>query len=424
MTGTRPAADDPGERDPSAVGPAGGHSAVPGRTGRSDTGAHPTSLAELTSLQGSATLAAAASCSSTGQAVLPAGTRRTDAGGRRPGRGERRSPARPRRAGVAATEVGSDPLRADPGQLAAEYRRWRNQHEPGPDAARRAPTGQLAWERRPLVSVVLPVARRRPEVARRIDRLGRSAGLRPVGADRRRRSLPSGPTSTGSWNGTSPPTPGSGSSSSGRAAGRTTTTVPAQRAAAQADGEWVVRLDAGDLLRPDALHRLVEHASAHGDDDVVYADEDRLLAGGRSRATRAQTRLVARVPAVEGLPGSVPPPYGAACSRRWAGGARATAPRRTTTCTCGPPSTPERRSCGRGALEPANAARPDRRAARADRTRQPGDRRTPTPKADRAGSGCGRDAGGDDLLRRPLPGRGRSIGRHHHPHPGPGRPAG
>ena len=51
-------------------------------------------------------------------------------------------------------------------------------------------------------------------------------------------------------------------------------------AAAQADGEWIVRLDAGDLLRPDALHRLVEHASAHGADDVVYADEDRVSSGG------------------------------------------------------------------------------------------------------------------------------------------------
>ena len=47
----------------------------------------------------------------------------------------------------------------------------------------------------------------------------------------------------------------------------------------QCRGEWVLRLDPGDQLRPDALHRMVAHAAAHGD-DVVYADDDRLAPDG------------------------------------------------------------------------------------------------------------------------------------------------
>ncbi len=67
-------------------------------------------------------------------------------------------------------------------QLAAEYRRWRKQHEPGPDELGVLRRTNLAWEQRPLVTVVLPVPARRRGVARPIDRFRRSAGLRPVGA--------------------------------------------------------------------------------------------------------------------------------------------------------------------------------------------------------------------------------------------------
>ena len=190
-------------------------------------------------------------------------------------------PARRRPGGSVTSEVAR--YRADAEELAAEYRRWRNQHEPGPAALVDLHLANAAWEWRPLVSLVLPVhdveAKWLEEtidsvVAQVYDRWElciapeepMSSDVdgvvdRHAATDPRVRVLrpPVGPDGADGGEGD---------------------TVPAQRAALQAEGEWVLRVDAGDRLRPDALHLIVAHLTAHGDADVVYADEDRLSPDG------------------------------------------------------------------------------------------------------------------------------------------------
>ena len=239
-------------------------------------------LDELTSLQGSATLAAAGAARRLVKQLLPAGTRRTRAVAvvlGAAGSARRRGPAQP-----VSRPPKSEATRyaADPAQLAAEYRRWRTLHEPGPDQLGILRRANLAWDHRPLVTVVMPVLEAEPawldesidsvevqvygqwelivavdpslgpEVTEVVERhAAADARIRLVGFDQHEKE----------------------------------DQIPlVQRAATQAEGQWVVRLDAGDLLRPEALHRLVEHSSAHGHHDIVYADEDRLTpAGGREQ---------------------------------------------------------------------------------------------------------------------------------------------
>jgi GT2 family glycosyltransferase len=232
-------------------------------------------LDEVTSLYGSSTLAAAGAARRLVKRLLPVGTRRTRAVAVVLGAASsvrRRGPAQP-----TAQPAKSEATRyaASPAELAAEYRRWRRQNEPGPDQLGVLRRANLAWEQRPLVTVVVPVLDADPEwLDESIDSveaqvygqwelcvavdpsLGPDVAdvvERHAAADTRIR-LVSGRQDIG--------------------------TALAQQAAEEALGEWVVRLDAGDLLRPDALHRLVEHIASHGGDDVVYADEDRLSPTG------------------------------------------------------------------------------------------------------------------------------------------------
>lgn len=230
---------------------------------------------ELTSLHGGTALAAAGAARRLAKRLLPAGRRRTRAVGvvLSVVHGTRRSgpvvPAPPAPKSEATRYAAGD------AELAAEYRRWLQYHQPGPDELGVLRRANRTWERRPLVSVVVPVA---DATAKWIDesidsvvaqvydqwelRVAAEQSLpsdvtrvieRYVAADPRIRPLTDGPEAV-------------------------------QRAAAQARGEWVIRLDAGDVLRPDALHRLIAHIAAHGDDDVVYADEDRLSPDGEREA--------------------------------------------------------------------------------------------------------------------------------------------
>jgi len=48
-----------------------------------------------------------------------------------------------------------------------------------------------------------------------------------------------------------------------------------------ATGEWIGLLDHDDLLQPHALYRMVERINAEPDADLIYSDEDKLLADGR-----------------------------------------------------------------------------------------------------------------------------------------------
>jgi GT2 family glycosyltransferase len=181
----------------------------------------------------------------------------------------RRRPSSERVGPTVTSEVAR--YRADRDELSAEYRRWRNQHEPGPAALDELHRTNAAWPVRPLVSIALTVDDVEPKwleetvdsvVAQVYDRWellvapdepvpSEVDGVveRYVATDSRIRVV-------------GPPR-------------EEPDTVPAQRAALQAQGEWVLRIDAGDLLRPDALHRIVAHLAAHGDADIVYGDEDR-----------------------------------------------------------------------------------------------------------------------------------------------------
>jgi len=236
-------------------------------------------LGELTSLQGSATLAAAGAARRLVKRVLPAGTRRTRAVAVVLGvasSARRRGPAQP-----VSRPPKSEATRyaAEPAQLAAEYRRWRKQHEPGPDELGVLRRANLAWEQRPLVTVVLPVL---DVDAEWLDQSIDSVEAQVYGQWELIVAIdPSlGPQLTGVVERHAAADARIRLVVFGQGARQDDETAPAQRAAAQADGEWVVRLDAGDLLRPDALHRLVEHTSSHSDNDVVYADEDRLSSAG------------------------------------------------------------------------------------------------------------------------------------------------
>ena len=224
-------------------------------------------LDSLTSLHGSTALAVAESARRLAKRLLPPGTRRARAAVFALGvaHGTRRRPTQP--PGSPAPKSEATRYAAEAAVLDTEYRRWREQHEPGPvelGAFRRA---NVMWDRRPLISVVLPVADTDAEwLGESIDSVVAqiysgwelwivTEGSRPdiariiecyLAADARIHRISDEPSAD----------------------------------ATVAQGEWIIRLDSGDLLRPDALHHIVAHINDHPDEDVVYADEDRLSPSG------------------------------------------------------------------------------------------------------------------------------------------------
>ncbi len=233
-------------------------------------------LAALSSLQGSTALAAAAAARRVAKRFLPPGTTRARVAVfgiglvHRAGRGPSGPPAPP----VPKSEATR--YAAGPSALAAEYRQWIEQHEPGPDELEALGRTNAGWKHQPLVSVVLPVPDIEPGwLEKSIDSVVEQV------YDHWELLIVADSSRPG-------PVPVLGSS--GRADSRvrlidrpddtsTVVQVAAQLAVEQARGEWVVRLEAGDQLRPDALHRIVAHINDHPGEDVVYADEDRLSAG-------------------------------------------------------------------------------------------------------------------------------------------------
>lgn len=173
--------------------------------------------------------------------------------------------------------------RADDDELAAEYRRWRNQHEPGPAALGELHGANEAWERRPLVSIALTVVDVEAKwLEETVDSVVAQVYDRWELWIASRESVPSDVDGVIERYAATDPRirvirPSVGPVGAGEEGGEI---VPAQRAALQAEGEWVLRIDAGDLLRPDALHRIVGHLTTHPDADLVYADEDRLSPDG------------------------------------------------------------------------------------------------------------------------------------------------
>lgn len=234
-------------------------------------------LAALNSLHGSTALAAATAVRRAAKRLLPPETRRARVAVVGIGLFHRATVGRSGPPPAPAPKSEATRYAAAPSALAAEYRHWLEQHEPGPDeldALRRTNSG---WKQRALVSVVLPVTVLEPDrLEKSIDSVVGQVydhwellivadpsrpGTAPViesavTADSRIRLVVDGPDD-----------------------GSRVEKVAAQVGADHAQGEWIVRLEAGDQLRPDALHRLVAHINDHSSDDVVYADEDRLSPG-------------------------------------------------------------------------------------------------------------------------------------------------
>ncbi len=235
-------------------------------------------LADLNSLHGSSALAAAAAARRAAQRLLPPRTRRARAAGLGIGLVHRATRGRSAPPAIPAPKSEATRYAAPPSALAAEYRSWLQHREPGPDELEAMGRDSAGWKQRPLVSVVLPGSDTGPGwLEKSIDSVVGQVydhwelliaadpacpGTTPVasstGADARIRVVTDRPDDRS-----------------------TAGTVAAQLAAEQARGEWIVRLEAGDQLRPDALYRLVAHINDHPGDDVVYADEDRLSPDGQ-----------------------------------------------------------------------------------------------------------------------------------------------
>ena len=163
-----------------------------------------------------------------------------------------------------------------------------------------------------------------------------------------------------------------------------------ERAALEAEGEWVLRIEAGDLLRPDALHRIVARLAARSDADVVYADEDRLSHDGDLK--RPELKPIGHPSTCcRGTTWVIPRPCGAACCCRWAaGGLASRRPKRTMTCTSGLPSRPVTWPMSPRCSTPGRPHSSKRRTASGrrgrGRLRQSGHGRPPSPPPPRSGN--------------------------------------
>jgi GT2 family glycosyltransferase len=169
------------------------------------------------------------------------------------------------------------PAHRSAGEEQAEYDRWRRRHEPTWSDLNRMRAGNRAWTNRPLVSIVMPTFNSQPEWLRPAFEsvLGQvyenwelciadDASTEPRVAE-----MLAEFAATDS---------------------RVKVVIRAQNggiAAASASalelasGEFIGLLDHDDLLRPHALHSVVERLQGTDEVDLVYSDEDQLLQDGR-----------------------------------------------------------------------------------------------------------------------------------------------
>jgi GT2 family glycosyltransferase len=155
---------------------------------------------------------------------------------------------------------------AAPAALAAEYRQWLEQHEPDPDGLAALGRSSANWRQRPLVSVILSV----------------DADIEPGWLEQSIDSVVAQVYDHWElWIVDDRSPSGSAPAIELMATDARIRPIADRLATEQAQGEWVVRLEPGDQLRPDALHRIIAHVEDHPDDDVVYADEDRLSPGNQ-----------------------------------------------------------------------------------------------------------------------------------------------
>lgn len=221
--------------------------------------------------------------------IAPSGSRQSRALGAvlRSTRRPRPDPVVPTDRPAQTSEAGR--FGADRSELAAEYRRWREQHEPGPtdlDHLRQVNSG---WAWRPVVDIVLPLAG--PGTTAEVEAKWLEETIDSLSAQIYDRwqlwiaiedATPADVVQVGERHGAAdtrihvvrPPT------GDERAGDPPSGSGAAQRAVVASEGEWVVRLDSGDVLRPDALHRIIAHLTDHPECDMAYGDEDRIAPDG------------------------------------------------------------------------------------------------------------------------------------------------
>ena len=157
-----------------------------------------------------------------------------------------------------------------------EYDEWRRRHEPGWADLHRMREQSRAWVDRPLVSIIMPTYNSHADwlepaiesvLAQTYENwelcIADDASTAPQVAEilaRYAAAVPRIKVVTRAQNG-------------GIAAASAS-------ALALASGEFVAFLDHDDVLRPYALHRVVEAIHREPDTDIVYSDEDLLLANG------------------------------------------------------------------------------------------------------------------------------------------------
>jgi O-antigen biosynthesis protein len=228
--------------------------------------------ADLNNLRGSGAGRVAAAVQRSALVMAPSGTRR------------QRSLHRLVRAAILLREAGPAGLRramrernrGQAGTVQEQYDEWRTRHEPTWTDLNRMRHENLLWTARPMVSIIMPTYNpRRDWLEPAIDSvLGQvyenwelciadDASTAPHVADILERYAASDPRI--------------------RFVRRDTNGGIAAASASgleMARGEFVALLDHDDLLRPHALHRVIELLQTEPDLDVVYSDEDMLQPDG------------------------------------------------------------------------------------------------------------------------------------------------
>jgi GT2 family glycosyltransferase len=156
------------------------------------------------------------------------------------------------------------------------YSAWLVTHEPDQEDLRRLRTDSARWRHRPLISIIVPVFNPEP------------AWLEDMAASVRAQAYESWElclADDGSTDHRVRPTLEALATSDPRIRARYRPlrggiAAASNTALQMAGGEYVALLDHDDVLRPHALHQVVEALQEEPDLDLLYSDEDKILSGG------------------------------------------------------------------------------------------------------------------------------------------------
>lgn len=170
------------------------------------------------------------------------------------------------------SEAGSGPFRED-----EQYRLWLEQHEPSPERLGQMREKSRRWKYRPLISVVVPVYNP--------DKMWLDAMVNSVRSQVYDNwelcladdlsSLPHVRPALSRWAADDGRIKVAFRDQNGNIA------AASNSALALATGEFVALLDHDDVLRPHALHRVVDLLQEDQETDMVYSDEDKILVDGQ-----------------------------------------------------------------------------------------------------------------------------------------------